>query len=447
MAHSSAQPAPHGVLDRPEIADTLVLKRRGWTLALLTTTYFFSFMDRQILAILLEPIKRELQLSDTQLGLLSGLVFALFYATLGIPIARLADRTSRRNIIAASLAVWSVMTALCGLAQNFSHLLLARIGVGVGEAGSGPPSQSIIADLYPPEKRASAMAIYSLGVLLGGGLGIMIGGNVAHAYGWRAAMMVVGIPGVVLALIVWRFISEPRRGLSDVQRVAEEEGGHVMPSMWQGVTAMWHNAAARYLVAGITLTSLVGYALTGWGPSYMQRSLGMSMLDVANYIALPAAFTTAISALVGGALADRMAKKHGLHAQPWVITAMKVCAFPLAVSFYFFDDLRIALAAYFASSLFAGAYIGPTYALIQHLAPLRLRAMWAALTLLATNLIGLGLGPLAVGKLSDVLAPTYGDQSLRYAMLSVALITPAAIFCYWRAGVLMKRMQQSETSL
>jgi MFS family permease len=448
MAHAPAQPAaPHpGVLQRPEIADTLVLKRRGLTLALLTLTYFFSFMDRQILAILLEPIKADLQLSDTQLGLLSGLVFALFYATLGIPIAQLADRTSRRNIIAASLTIWSVMTALCGLAANFPQLLLARIGVGVGEAGSGPPSQSIIADLYPPEKRASAMAIYSLGVLLGGGLGIMIGGNVAHAYGWRAAMMVVGLPGVILALIVWLFVAEPRRGLSDVQRVAEEEDGHVIPSMWQGVVAMWRNAAARYLVAGITLTSLVGYALTGWGPSYMQRSMGMSMLDVANYIALPAALATAVSALVGGALADRMAKRHGIHAQPWVITGMKVMAFPFAMGFYFFDNMALSLGAYFISALFAGAYIGPTYALIQHLAPLRLRAMWAALTLLATNLIGMGIGPLAVGKLSDMLAPRYGDQSLRYAMLAVTLITPVAIFCYWRAGALMKRMTQLEAS-
>lgn len=429
------------LLGRPEIADTLVLRRRGLTLGLLTLTYFFSFMDRQILAILLEPIKRDLVLTDTQLGLLSGLVFALFYATLGIPIARLADRTSRRNIIAAALAIWSVMTALCGLAQNFSQLILARIGVGVGEAGSGPPSQSIIADLYPPEKRASAMAIYSLGVLLGGGLGIMIGGNVAHAFGWRAAMMVVGLPGVVLAVIVWLFIAEPRRGLSDVQRVAEEQHEEALPSMWHAFQAMLRDPIAVYLVAGITLTSLVGYALTGWGPSYMQRSLGMSMLDVANYIALPAALATAVSALVGGALADRMAKRHGLYAQPWVITAMKVMAFPFGIAFYFFDDVTVAVGAYFVSALFAGAYIGPTYALIQHLAPLRMRATWAAITLLTTNLLGLGLGPLAVGKLSDMLRPTYGDQSLRYAMFSVALITPLAIFMYWRAGVLMKRAE------
>jgi len=433
------------VLNRPEIADTLALKRRGLTLALLTLTYFFSFMDRQILAILLEPIKADLKLSDTQLGLLSGLVFAIFYATLGVPIARLADRSSRRNIIAASLAIWSAMTALCGVAQNFTQLLLFRIGVGVGEAGSGPPSQSIIADLYPPEKRASAMAIYSLGVLLGGGLGIMIGGNVAHAYGWRAAMMVVGIPGVLLALIVRFVVVEPRRGLSDVQRVAEEEE-HPLPSMWHGFLHMLRNGPAVYLVCGIMLTSLVGYALTGWGPSYMQRSLGMSMLQVANYIALPAALTAAASALIGGAMADRMAKKHGLHAQPWVIATMKTIAFPFAVAFYFFDSIPVALAAYFLSTLFAGAYIGPTYALIQHLAPLRLRAMWAALALLFTNLVGLGLGPLAVGRLSDALAPTYGADSLRYAMFAVAMLTPVPIWCYWRAGVLMKRREMQSTA-
>ncbi|KQT33566.1 MFS transporter [Sphingomonas sp. Leaf412] len=430
-------------LNRHDAADTLAMKRRTLTLALLTITYFFSFMDRQILAILLEPIKKDLVLSDTQLGLLSGLVFALFYATLGIPIARLADRGNRRNIIAASLAIWSAMTALCGVAQNFTQLLLCRIGVGVGEAGSGPPSQSIIADLYPPEKRASAMAIYSLGVLLGGGIGIMIGGNVAHAYGWRAAMMVVGIPGVILALIVRFVMVEPRRGLSDIRRATAAEEAEPMPSMWQGFLHMLRNGPAVYLVCGIMLTSLVGYALTGWGPSYMQRSLGMSMLQVANYIALPAALTAGASALIGGALADRMAKRHGLHAQPWVIAAMKTCAFPFAVAFYFVDDIPLAITAYFVSTLFAGAYIGPTYALIQHLAPLRLRAMWAALTLLFTNLVGLGLGPLAVGKLSDMLMPTYGADSLRYAMLSVAMLTPVPIWCYWRAGVLMKRREDA----
>lgn len=419
-------------------ADAVILRRRGFTLALLTLTYFFSFMDRQILAILLEPIKKDLSLSDTQLGLLSGLVFAIFYATLGVPIARVADRANRRNIIAASLAIWSVMTALCGLAQNFLQLLLLRIGVGVGEAGAGPPSQSIIADLYPPEKRASAMAIYSLGVLLGGGVGIMIGGNVAHAYGWRAAMMIVGIPGVALSLIVWKFVVEPRRGLSDAAPASDEQG-LVAPGMWQSFLTILREPAAIYLVGGLTLTSLVGYALIGWGPSYMQRSLGLSALQVANYVAIPASLAGGASAMIGGTIADYVGRRQGLHAQAWVVAAMQTVAFPFAVSFYYFDAMGVAMASYFVSLLFSVAYLGPTYALIQHLAPLRLRAMWAALAALVTNLIGLGLGPVAVGKLSDWLLPAMGQESLRYAMLTVTMISPVPILFYWRAGVLMKR--------
>ena len=436
--HAEGGGVSKAVAQRPEIDDAVALGRRSVTLALLTLVYFFSFMDRQILSILLEAIKADLQLSDTELGLLSGLVFAIFYATLGIPIARLADRSSRRNIIAVSLAVWSLMTAACGLAQTFTQLMLARVGVGVGEAGAGPPSHSIIADLYPPDRRASAMAIYSLGVLLGGGLGVMIGGNVASLYGWRAAMFVVGLPGLLLAVIVRLVMVEPRRGLSDVDRVVEQSAH---PSLADGVASIWRSAPARHLIAAITLTSLVGYALTGWGPSYMQRSLGYSMREVANYVALPAALIGAASALIGGKLADRAARRRGVYAQSWVVVAMKAIGFPFAVAFYFVDAPDVALGCYFVSYIFAGAYLGPTFAMIQHLAPLRLRATWAALSLLSINLLGLGLGPYLVGQLSDWLRPTFGAQSLRYAMLGVSLLTPWTILHYARAATLMKRAE------
>lgn len=425
----------------PRIADARALasRRRGLTLALLTITYFFSFMDRQILAILLEPIKADLKLSDTQLGLLSGLVFAIFYATLGIPVARVADRANRRNIIAISLALWSGATAACGLAQNFAQLMLARIGVGVGEAGSGPPSHSIIADLYPPEKRASAMSIYSLGVLLGGGMGMAIGGIVASAHGWRAAMFVVGLPGLLLALIVRLLVVEPPRGLSDGGAVHERPAA---PSLFQGITSIWHDAAARHLIAGMTVTSLVGYAVTGWGPSYMQRSLGFSLLDISRYVALPAALVGSASALIGGFLADRAARRSGIWAQSRVVAGMKAIAFPFSIAFYFVQDASLALGCYFVSYIFAGAYIGPTFAMIQHLAPLRQRATWAALSLLTINLLGLGIGPLAVGQISDWLRPAYGAESLRYAMLGVSLLTPWAVYHYWRAGHLMRKMSE-----
>lgn len=427
-----------------ETANALAIKRRTLTLTLLTVTYFFSYMDRQILAILLEDIKLDLTLSDTQLGLLSGLVFAIFYATLGIPVARLADRSNRRNIIAISLAIWSAMTALCGLAQNFTQLMLARIGVGVGEAGSSPPSHSMIADLYPPERRAGAMAVYSLGVVLGAGFGTLIGGVVAHAYGWRVAMFTVGIPGILLAVIVRLFVIEPRRGLSEpVRPEAANAVPENKPTLGEGFASMWRNGPALHLVMGVTLTSLIGYALTGWGPSYMQRSLGMSKLDISYFIALPGAFLGSASAIFGGRLADYLARRHGLHVQSWVVAGMKTIAFPFSVCFYFLDTPAFAMVAYFLSLIFANSYLGPSFALLQGLAPVKLRATWAAITLLSINLIGLGIGPYLVGQLSDLLQPRFGADSLRYAMLAVAMGTPWAIYHYWRAGVLLHRGEKA----
>ncbi|WP_231621581.1 spinster family MFS transporter [Sphingomonas sp. 37zxx] len=420
------------------IADEKAIRRRGLTLALLTTTYFFSYMDRQILAILQELIKADLKLSDTQLGLLSGLAFALFYATLGIPVARLADRFNRKNIVALSLAAWSAMTAVGGLAQNFTQLLLARIGVGIGEAGSSPPSHSIIADLYPPDRRAGAMGVFSLGVVLGSAIGTSVGGLVAAAFGWRTAMFVIGMPGVVLALIVWLFVVEPRRGLSDPNR-APNAAKEPMPSLGAGFASLIASGPALHLVAAVTLTSMIGYGLTAWGPSYMQRSLGIGVRDISLYVALPGGIFGIASAVGGGKIADWLARRHGLHAQSTMVAVLKTLALPFTLGFFLFDEPMLAIGSYFLYILFANSYLGPTFALIQGLAPLRLRALWAAITLLVINLIGLGAGPTLVGVISDLLKPTFGADSLRWAMMLFAAVTPWAIFHYWRAGVLLKR--------
>lgn len=232
---------------------------RKLTLFLLTVTYFFSYMDRQILAILLEDIKADLVLSDTQLGLLSGFAFAIFYATLGIPVAAMADRMNRINLISIALALWSAMTAACGLAQNFVQLLAARIGVGIGEAGSSPPSHSIIADLYPADKRALALSIYALGVTLGAAAGQMFGGNLTYFFDWRIAFIVIGLPGVILAIVVKLFATEPPRR-------AEPGAAHdeSQPSIKDGFRSILSHAAARWMIAGVTVTSAIGYALTGW---------------------------------------------------------------------------------------------------------------------------------------------------------------------------------------
>jgi MFS family permease len=420
----------------PAASDALAIRRRTLTLALLTLTYFFSYMDRQILAILQELIKKDLQLSDTQLGLLSGLAFAIFYATLGIPVARLADRGNRKKIIAVSLAIWSAMTAAGGFAQNFAQLLVARIGVGIGEAGSSPPSHSIIADLYPPEKRAGAMGIYSLGVVLGAALGTFIGGLVASAYGWRTAMVVIGLPGIVLAVVVWLVVVEPRRGLSETNA---HETHETVPSLGQGFASILANGPALHLVMAVTLTSMIGYGLTAWGPSFMVRSLGFSVREISLYVALPAGMAGAASAIFGGRLADRLARSHGLHAQALMVALLKTLALPFTLGFFLLGSPAAAIASYIAYVLLANSYLGPTFALIQGLAPVRLRALWAAITLLVINLIGLGPGPTLVGAISDLLKPSLGAESLRWAMLVFAAVTPWAIFHYWRAGVLLKR--------
>jgi predicted MFS family arabinose efflux permease len=423
----------------PEIAATLAMKRRGITLTLLTTAYFFSYMDRQILAILQELIRTDLHLSDTQLGLLAGFAFAIFYATLGIPVARLADKGNRVTIIAVALALWSMMTAVCGLAQNFAQLLAARIGVGVGEAGSSPPSHSIIADLYPPEKRAGAMGIYSLGVVLGTAFGTIIGGSVAHLYGWRVAMFTVGLPGIVLAILVKLFVVEPRRGLSDAQIVAEGAEHGTIPPLAEGFRSMIASGPAFNLVMGVTITSLIGYGQAAFGPSFLQRSLHLSMFDVARYVAPVGAVCGTISAVGGGWLANRVAARWGLYAQSWMVCAFKCVGLPLSFLFYLSSDPYVAVPLYWLSVLFISSYLGPTFALIQGLAPLRMRALWAAVTLLVINLVGLGIGPTVIGLISDALRPSFGEESLRYALLTFAAATPWALWHYWRAGVLLKR--------
>jgi MFS family permease len=370
------------------------------------------------------------------MGILGGMAFAIFYAGLGIPVAWLADRGNRVRIIAGALAIWSAFTALGGLAGNFWQLLGARIGVGIGEAGSSPPSHSIIADLYPPDKRASAMSIYSLGVGLGAAFGTIIGGVVATYYGWRVAMYVIGLPGLLLAAIIWALVPEPKRGLSDAQIAME---GAAKPALTDGFTTLFANRAALHLVAGFTLTSMIGYGLTAFGPSFMQRSFGFTKLDIALKVAPVGAIIVAVAAIVSGRIADRLTRRHGLYSQSFMVAIFKTIGLPLTLCVYTATNPTFGVAAYFLSILFSTAYLGVTFALIQSEAPVRLRSMWAAITLLINNMIGLGLGPFLVGLLSDALKPTYGAESLRYSMFVFSAITPWAIFHYWRAGVLLKR--------
>ena len=304
------------------------------------------------------------------------------------------------------------------------------------KAGGTPPAHSLIADRAPPERRASAMSVYSLGVLLGGGLGMALGGYIASAYGWRVAIMAVSLPGVALAAIVRLFAIEPRRGISDASAAMAADDGAI--GLGAGFAQLWRTAAARHLVAAITVTSIVGYAASSWIPSYLQRSFGMSLTEVATYMALPASVIAATSALLGGWLCDRAAKRSGVGAQGRVVAVLQLASLPFLLAFYALGDRASSLGCYFVAVLFGGSYIGPTYAMIQHLAPARLRATWAAITLLSVNLVGLGAGPFLTGQLSDVLRRSFGEDALRWSLFAIALLTPWAVFHYWRAGRLMQ---------
>jgi MFS family permease len=304
----------------------------------------------------------------------------------------------------------------------------------VGEAGSSPPSHSIIADLYPAEKRALALSIYSLGVTLGAAAGQMFGGNLTYFFDWRTAFIAIGVPGIVLAVIVKLFATEPMR---KAEPGAVEDAR--MPGVKEGFRSIFANRAAVWLVAGVTLTSMIGYALTGWTPAYLIRSFGLSTLQVGNIVAPLLAIAGVASGLGSGWLANRLSDKYGMQAQPLMIAGLKFIALPFLIAFYLIDSPWMAVGIYFIAVLFQSCYLGPTFAMIQTLAPMRMRAVWAAITLLVINLIGLGIGPTMVGVISDLLVPAFGEESLRYSLLIIAAMTPVAIFCYWRASAAMRR--------
>lgn len=402
---------------------------------LLTGAYFFSYMDRQILSILQEHIKADLHLTDAQLGLLAGFAFAIFYATLGIPVARLADRANRISIVAISLSLWSLMTAFCGIAQNFAQLLAARIGVGVGEAGSSPPSHSIIADLYPPEKRAGAMSIYSLGIVLGGGVGTMIGGGIAYLFGWRAAMISIGLPGLLLALAIKRLAVEPPRGFSEPGR----HGAQDQPGFRAGVSGLISDPAARALVIALAISILISYGNGAFVPSYLQRSFGMEMVTIAMVFAPIFAVVGSISALAGGWMADRVAARHGFAGQCWLLVILKLLALPANVLAYLSTSWPQAVTWLVIDGLLTSSVLGTVFAIIQGLAPINARALWASIALLLINLVGMGLGPTLVGALSDYLKPSFGPESLRYAMLSMQALTPLGLIAMAIAARSMQR--------
>ena len=363
---------------------------RGLTLAILLVVFALNFMDRQILAVLAEPIKRDLALSDTQVGLLYGLAFAVFYTALGIPLARLADRFDRARIITWSLAVFSLMTALCGAAASYWQLLLARVGVGVGEAGTNPPSHSMIADLYPVDRRSTAMAIFALGPCLGVLLGFLVGGWLGQILGWRAAFLVAGLVGLAFAAAAHLLLKDP--GRVDAQGIAEQP--HALPGPRAVWRTLWRHASTRHLFMGAAVCSIAGYAAIGWLPAFLIRSHGMSVSAAGTALALTIGIVGGAGTLLGGLLADRIGKRNAA----WrlrIVAIASLAAIPAWLAMLFAAGSAATLALLVPCGALLAFYLGPTFAMVQSLVDPRMRAVAAALLLLVMNLIGLGLGPVA----------------------------------------------------
>ena len=392
--------------------DTASVKYRAYVMFMLVVVYTFNFIDRQIIGILAVPIKADLALSDTQLGLMGGLAFALFYTALGIPIAMLADRRNRTWIMTIALTLWSVMTAICGTAQNFWQLFAARLGVGIGEAGGVAPAYSLISDYFPSQQRARALSVYSFGIPIGSALGIVFGGIIASKIDWRYAFFAVGIAGVVLAPIFKLSVAEPERGQYDSAK------NNAPPPAFATVLRKLSKKPSFWLMSfGASCSSMIGYGMFFWLPSFFVRSYNITLLDASLFYGAILLVGGLAGIWLGGSLADKFgADKRGAYV---VIPAL---AFVATVPFFALAILSPNLTMTFVAMLIPTAlalvWLGPVLSAIQHVAPQNMRATAAAVFLFINNLIGIGVGTMAIGMLSDSLQSRYGDDSLRYAILA-----------------------------
>jgi len=397
---------------------------------MLVVVYVFNFIDRSILGILVQPIKEDLGVSDTAMGFLGGIAFAIFYTFLGIPIARLADTGSRINVLSISLILWSGATALCGMAQNFFQLLAARIGVAVGEAGGSPPSHSMISDMFPPERRATALAIYALGIPIGTMLGNLGGGWINETFDWRTAFVVVGVPGVILAIVLRLTVREPPRGAAEGAVLTEGD----TPSVGEVFRHLWGRRSFRYLTLGGALHAFVGYGVSYWIPAMFARSHGIGTGEMGQAL-FYLGFASIAGTFLGGYLGDRMGAKD-TRWYVWLPGLATMITLPFSAFVYLHSEAHTALWV-LAIPYFLGAYyLGPTFSMVQGMVGLRMRAMAASISLFILNIIGLGLGPQFTGVTSDVLSATtdLGSESLRWALVISLVFNFVSAVLYLMAG-------------
>jgi MFS family permease len=398
------------------------------SLVLLFLVSTVSFMDRQILAILLEPIKHELGASDTEMGLLTGFAFVLFFALASVPIARAADRYSRRNIIAVALTFWSVVTMMSGYVTTFLQLAVARVGLGAGEAAAFPASQSMLADLFPRERRTVPLALFALAVPVGTMLAFTIGGSLNAAIGWRMTLVTLGAAGMLLAGVLLWTVREPQRGASEAQWIDTGQDG-----LSATVRYLWSLRSLRLLAAGASLNLFAASAKVMWSAPFLIRVHGMSTDQAGAWLGITTGVGGIAGVLLGGLAAQRLARRD----PAWMLRAPAITialAVPFVVLFLVLPGSS-APAMNLGVSFFSACIAGPVLATAQALAKVRMRALAAALVALVVNLVGAGLGPLVVGLCSDLLAPSLGPSSIRYALLVPAVTAlVGAAFCFVRGA-------------
>ena len=401
----------------------------SYVLGLLFVVYVFNFIDRQVLSILLPSIKEEMEVSDTYMGFLTGPAFVLFYTFAGIPIARFADRTSRRSVIALGLVVWTAMTAASGLVRSFWQLAAARVGVGIGEAAGSPPAHSLLADYFPPERRATALSIYGAGVYLGVAAAYLGGGYIGHHFGWRTVYLVIGLAGFPLAALVRFTIRELPRGYSDAGAAGREEA----VSLGQALRALASNRSFILVMLATSVMSLSGYGVLTWGATFLMRVHDMGMVEVGVWLGLAIGITGGLGAYLGGRWADAMGRRDRRW-YVWLPALELALAVPFVAGFVLLESRIGALLCFVPFHLLASMYLGPMLSTIQNLVVPRMRATASAVNLFVVNLVGLGVGPLLMGFLNDRLAADYGQEAIRWSMLFVGIVGGGSSFLFYAAG-------------
>ncbi|WP_428410287.1 spinster family MFS transporter [Hyphococcus sp.] len=403
---------------------------RNYVLFVLFLGYVVNALDRSILNILLPAIQEEFSLSYTELGFLGGIAFALFYATCGIPIASLADRTSRKWILASSIAFWSVMTALCGFARNFPMLLAARIGTAIGEAGGSPPSHSLISDYFSLKKRGTALSIYALGVPLGGMLGLYLGGHGNDWWGWRTTFIVAGLPGIAVALLVALTVKEPKR---------ENKGAGKVHNPFSAFSLVAKRPAFLHMCLAAAMHALVWYGAGNFNAVFLVQNHAMTTSQVGTYFA-SFALVGAFGTFFGGFLSDRLSQKYNDERFYMLVPgASVIIGVPFQFVCYLHPNVDFVMAGFAINAFFASVFFGPSFAMAQALVPASNRALAASLLLFIQTMIGLGLGPLIAGMISDILVPTFNENALRYALVTIALFNIWSGVHYYLASRTVRR--------